>query len=172
MQMRKRFRRIKRFAYLGAFSGTVITARQARRRRAERAQSLGAPATWPPLQTVDEPPVAARGDVADAADRIDTFADVASDRSPASTATPTETAAEEATGGDAGWVAPDADGTCPMSHPIKANDNSMIYHQPGGRFYDRTRPERCYADPARAEADGYRAAKGATPGGEDSGAIE
>lgn len=56
------------------------------------------------------------------------------------------------------WVAP-VDGSCPDGYPIKANDNSGIYHVPGGRFYDRTVPERCYADAADAEADGYRAAK-------------
>lgn len=56
------------------------------------------------------------------------------------------------------WVEP-VDGTCPDGYPIKANDNSGIYHVPGGRFYDRTVPERCYADIAAAEADGYRAAK-------------
>ena len=56
------------------------------------------------------------------------------------------------------WVEPH-DGECPDGYPIKANDNSGIYHVPGGRFYDRTVPERCYADPAAAEADGYRAAK-------------
>ena len=55
---------------------------------------------------------------------------------------------------------PPVDGACPASHPIKANANSGIYHQPGGRFYDRTQAERCYADAAAAEADGYRAAKG------------
>ncbi len=56
------------------------------------------------------------------------------------------------------WVAP-ADGNCPAGYPIKANDNSGIYHRPGGRFYDRTIPERCYATPEHAEADGYRGAK-------------
>ena len=56
------------------------------------------------------------------------------------------------------WVAP-VDGACPASHPVKANDNSGIFHVPGGRFYDRTRPERCYATPEAATADGYRAAK-------------
>lgn len=56
------------------------------------------------------------------------------------------------------WVAP-VDGACPEGYPVKANDNSGIYHVPGGRFYERTVPERCYADPADAEADGYRAAK-------------
>jgi hypothetical protein len=56
------------------------------------------------------------------------------------------------------WV--DAvDGACPASHPVKAKVGSGIYHLPGGQFYERTRPERCYADAAAAEADGYRAAK-------------
>ncbi len=57
------------------------------------------------------------------------------------------------------WVSP-LDGVCPLTHPVKANDNSGIYHVPGGRFYDRTQAERCYRDAATAEADGYRAAKG------------
>lgn len=56
------------------------------------------------------------------------------------------------------WVAP-VDGRCPDGYPVKANDNSGIFHVPGGRFYDRTVPERCYADAADAEADGYRRAK-------------
>ena len=56
------------------------------------------------------------------------------------------------------WVDP-VDGRCPDGYPIKANDNSGIHHAPGGRFYDRTVPERCYADAEAAEADGYRAAK-------------
>ena len=56
------------------------------------------------------------------------------------------------------WVEP-VDGACPDTHPIKANNKSGIYHSPGGRFYDRTVPERCYARAEDAEADGYRAAK-------------
>jgi hypothetical protein len=56
------------------------------------------------------------------------------------------------------WMPP-VDGACPEGYPVKANDNSGIYHVPGGRFYDRTVPERCYADTDDAEADGYRAAK-------------
>ena len=55
-------------------------------------------------------------------------------------------------------VAP-VDGQCPEGYPVKANDNSGIYHLPGGRFYDRTVPERCYASAEGAEADGYRRAK-------------
>ena len=56
------------------------------------------------------------------------------------------------------WVEP-VDGACPSGYPVKGNANSGIYHVPGGRFYDRTVPERCYATAADAEADGYRAAK-------------
>jgi hypothetical protein len=56
------------------------------------------------------------------------------------------------------WVPP-IDGACPSGYPIKGNSNSRIYHVPGGRSYDRTVPERCYASAAGAEADGYRAAK-------------
>ncbi|MFN8022020.1 MAG: hypothetical protein U0Q03_10875 [Acidimicrobiales bacterium] len=56
------------------------------------------------------------------------------------------------------WVLP-VDGQCPDGYPVKANDNSGIYHVPGGRFYERTKPERCYVDAESAAADGYRAAK-------------
>jgi hypothetical protein len=57
------------------------------------------------------------------------------------------------------WVEP-VDGACPVTHPVKVTVTSGIYHVPGGRFFERTRPQRCYRDPAAAEADGYRAAKG------------
>ena len=56
------------------------------------------------------------------------------------------------------WIEP-VDGTCPLTHPVKGNANSHIYHVPGGRFYDTTVPERCYRDEAAAEADGMRASK-------------
>jgi hypothetical protein len=62
------------------------------------------------------------------------------------------------TTGVRGWVEPIA-GDCPPSHPVKVKDSSGIYHLPGGRFYDRMAPERCYSSPAAAEADGYRRAK-------------
>lgn len=56
------------------------------------------------------------------------------------------------------WVLP-VDGECPPGYPVKANDNSGIYHLPGGRSYDRTVAERCYASAEEAEADGYRPPK-------------
>ena len=58
------------------------------------------------------------------------------------------------------WVEA-VNGSCPPTHPIKVKTASGIYHVPGGQFYERTRPERCYVDAPAAEADGYRAAKAA-----------
>lgn len=58
-----------------------------------------------------------------------------------------------------GWADPLADGSCPIGHPVKANDKSGIFHLPGGRFYVRTKAQRCYSDAHTAQADGYRQAK-------------
>lgn len=51
--------------------------------------------------------------------------------------------------------------TCPATHPIKGNFTTYsgercIYHVPGGQFYSRTKPERCYAAAADAVKDGCR----------------
>lgn len=129
---------------------------------------------WPPLTTATAPSAGtpdastnghSAAPTAPAADRSNTAATT----STAHDAAPDETAVE--TPGDASdppgpltspdgatWV-PAVEGECPIEHPIKANDNSGIYHVPGGRFYDRTRAERCYARPEDADADGYRPAK-------------
>jgi hypothetical protein len=50
-------------------------------------------------------------------------------------------------------------GECPLSHPVKGKAASGIYHEPGGRNYERTRADRCYVDAAAAESDGMRASK-------------
>jgi hypothetical protein len=57
------------------------------------------------------------------------------------------------------WTEPNADGTCPPGHPIKAKLASGIYHAPGGANYARTKPDRCYVDEAAAAADGLRPSK-------------
>jgi hypothetical protein len=51
--------------------------------------------------------------------------------------------------------------TCPASAPIKGNFTTYsgercIYHMPGGEFYGRTKPERCYATEGDARQDGCR----------------
>ncbi len=57
------------------------------------------------------------------------------------------------------WKPINPDGTVPEGYPIKANSQSMIFHVPTGRFYERTKPERCYTTEAAAVADGYRRSK-------------
>lgn len=84
--------------------------------------------------------------------------DATTSNRPVAATAPATTVAGPASSADAKWVAP-VDGACPDGYPVKANDNSGIYHVPGGRFYDRTVPERCYAVGTDAETDGYRAAK-------------
>ncbi len=56
------------------------------------------------------------------------------------------------------WVEPTG-GVCPTTHPVKAKLRSKIFHLPGMLAYERTNPDRCYADPEAAEADGLRPAK-------------
>ncbi|MEO6987244.1 MAG: hypothetical protein ABI239_01195 [Aquihabitans sp.] len=56
------------------------------------------------------------------------------------------------------WSAPVA-GACPDGYPIKANLRSGIFHLPGMSAYERTSPDRCYANAEGAEADGLRIAK-------------
>ena len=57
------------------------------------------------------------------------------------------------------WLPGNDDGSTPASHPVKVKESSGIFHVPGGRFYDRTKPDRCYPTAAAAEADGYRRSK-------------
>lgn len=126
---------LRRVFLLALLAGGGYAAWTAWQRRNESAPS---PPEWPPLQPAAETASAGRveADVGDSA--------------------PTEDVGDAAPVPD--WVEP-VDGTCPVSHPIKANDNSKIFHLPGGRFYDRTAPERCYATEDAAVRDGYRAAK-------------
>ncbi|HMG27817.1 MAG TPA: hypothetical protein VKH36_13500 [Acidimicrobiia bacterium] len=98
------------------------------------------PAPYPPKPRVDNPSPSAPV----AAEPVTATEPVAAQAARASTA------------GDS-WVEP-ADGTCPASHPVKAKMSSGIFHVEGGLNYDRIHPDRCYRDPAAAEADGLRKA--------------
>ena len=75
-------------------------------------------------------------------------------------AEPSEPATQAApTDGAPSWVPANADGSAPDTHPVKAKTSSGIFHLPGGRFYDRTKADRCYPTAAAAEMDGYRQSK-------------
>ena len=158
MPVRKKLRRIKRLGYLGLLVGAVVALRRAKAARDARTV-LGPPATWPPLEP-SEAPVAAVGDLA--ADTPPTPVAIRTSPTASDELVPSEepVAAVGTLAADdlPAWVPPQ-DGGCPQSHPIKANGNSGIFHEPGGQHYERTHAERCYVDAAAAEADCYRAAK-------------
>lgn len=59
----------------------------------------------------------------------------------------------------AGWVDGGDGLTQPEGYPIKVNTRSGIYHEPGGRVYERTHADRWYRSADAAEADGFRPSK-------------
>lgn len=133
--MRRLLRRALILVILGGGAYALIK----RRQTAQQQDTVASEPSWPPFDSV------VRG-FAVVSDASDTPGSEASSNPVGSTP-----AAQR-------WVTP-IDGMCPGSHPVKANDNSGIFHVPGGRFYNRTVPERCYANAEDATVDGYRPAK-------------
>ncbi|MET2011932.1 carboxypeptidase regulatory-like domain-containing protein [Microbacterium chocolatum] len=74
-------------------------------------------------------------------------------------ATVTKTSAASAVIGYPSRTTPTSEWNCPSWAPIKGNKSSMIYHMPGQRFYDRTKPEDCFRTESAAVSAGYRKAK-------------
>ena len=138
-------RRVLFLALLGFGAAAIVRRRSAAHSEASAAaRGDTGGAEWPPLRpALTVPPVAAP-----------TAASLATTDSPAGTDEPLVAPLLDGST----WVPP-VDGTCPAGFPVKANANSRIFHVPGGRFYERTVPERCYTTPQSAEADGYRPAK-------------
>ncbi|MEO5839914.1 MAG: hypothetical protein ABIQ73_16215 [Acidimicrobiales bacterium] len=126
------FRRIRRLLFLASAAGAIVRFAMARRPKPQ--SSAPKAPEWTPLKA----------------------ASTSTTKTDATTAAPSDTA--PATAAAAEWIPP-VEGACPLSHPVKGNVNSGIYHVPGGRFYDSTVPERCYRDESAAEADGLRASK-------------
>jgi hypothetical protein len=143
---------LRRLFWLALLGGAGFAGWSAWQRRSETVGVVGTP-VWPPF----EPTVtaAAANPAAAAPLATDETATEAATEAPVDT---DDGSADASHAHPVRWVAP-VDGECPPGYPIKANDNSGIFHVPGGRFYARTVPERCYADAADAEADGYRRAK-------------
>lgn len=132
-------RRITRLILLLALGGALFAAaRSLRRRRTAAANAAARSPEWPPFEPRVQPG-AAPASVQDAAE-------------------PSIAKSDEQTVEAPAWLSLE-DGACPDGYPIKANDNSRIYHVPGGRSYERTIAERCYATAQAAERDGYRRAK-------------
>jgi len=149
-------RRIVWVVGLGAFAGVGVAWWRDR-----DDESAAGPAVWPPLAPDTLTP-------GGSAPRTNISAATPADLMPVPSTTAGTSSVVNAlvdspearsASGDGGWVEPAADGSCPIGHPIKANDNSGIFHVPDGRFYERTNAERCYSTPEAAAADGYRRAK-------------
>lgn len=84
-------------------------------------------------------------------------------RTASTPAAPAKRAAKKSAGGRAAsapapWIDP-VGGVCPPSHPIKAKLSSKIFHLPGMFAYERTVPDRCYAESDQAVRDGFRQAR-------------
>ncbi len=131
--------------------------------RDRRATPSGAPAEWPPLEPDTAAPASPAGVAAARsapAEPAPPSEPVPADAAPEpAAATADEPTAPSRSPGSPPWVEPADDGSCPDGYPVKAKTGSGIFHLPGGRFYDRTKPDRCYASAAAAEADGYRRSK-------------
>jgi hypothetical protein len=128
--------------------------------------------SWPPLEPAPSPARTVPAPPASAPKKAATAAKAPTARKPAAAKPAARKAAApkpaarkpvngteraEAAAVTEAWVAPVA-GACPAGYPVKAT-RSGVFHVPGGTFYERTTPERCYATPAAAETDGYRASK-------------
>ena len=62
-------------------------------------------------------------------------------------------------GSTAAWPLAGDRHPCPQSRPVKGNEDSMIAHEPGDRYYGVTNPEQCFASMGSAVAAGFRPAK-------------
>lgn len=50
--------------------------------------------------------------------------------------------------------------SCPDLHPVKGNINregQRIFHVAGQKYYEQTKPEKCFSSPEAALAEGFRA---------------
>lgn len=135
--LRSALRRLTKATLVGALAALV--AAWFRCREPDGEDRLPGVAEWPPLAedpgVITAPP----------------------DNDPGTITEPSDGSAAPAPAGD--WLPPEADGSCPISHPIKVKLRSGIYHTPNGASYERTNADRCYGGPDAAEADGYRASK-------------
>ncbi len=127
-------RLLRRTALLAIVAGIILTLwRAAQRRHAERGVEWdSAPFPFPPVPRTEA----------------------------GETGEPEEPRDSTTTAVTGAWVEPGGDPVaCPATHPVKAKLTSGIFHEPGGRNYDRVKPDRCYTDAAAAKADGLRPPK-------------
>jgi hypothetical protein len=152
---------------VGLIGGAIAAAYKAMQGRGttEPASATAAP-TWTPIPDAEPvvvpprpAPTAAPARPAPPPRPKVSVADLQEAPAPAPTPAPAKKASTPRPKKPAPWVEPNADGSAPETHPIKAKMASGIFHVPGGFNYARTKPDRCYRDVAAAEADGLRPSK-------------
>jgi hypothetical protein len=156
--VRRLFRLVLRLSVLGGIGYAVVKVLQ----RRDDGRALAPAPTWPPVTPSSRPDPLPRAEpsAAPAAPKavvVPPAPGKAEKVEHAEQATPPPKPA--APKGGQTWVAPSSDGICPSSHPIRAKLTSKLFHLPGMFAYDRTKPDRCYANESDAEADGLRKAK-------------
>lgn len=82
--------------------------------------------------------------------------------------------ASSSTGQTGVSVAPASASACPDDHPVKGyssrhSDGPGVYYAPGSTFYDRVKPERCFASEEAARQAGYRAGRQDRAPAQDAG---
>ena len=147
--MKPMLARVFRLIKIGAVVGAIVGA--VRMVLGRRQPPVTGEASWP---TLAERAAAAQDQPSQPA------ADKPAGQSPEESVAPAEQAdqADDEPAASEDWVEP-VDGACPATHPVKGKPGSGIFHLPGGLFYDRTVPDRCYRSAEAAEADGLRPAK-------------
>lgn len=169
----------------GLLLAAVLLVRRTVRLRDEGARVVPSPDRWPPISTIPTgdgpavvPPTVPRtadpiappndtpqgvalslptaegtappGDVPDAVATDTADGTAPPDDLPEGVATDNPTSSPAT----AAWLPP-VDGRCPPTHLIKVKEASGIYHLPGMLNYERTKPDRCYADESAAVTDGF-----------------
>lgn len=160
--IRRSFRIGLRVGLLGGIAAGVVKIVQSRRSPSPVVDAPAPPpaaapeAEWPPIQAEPTPVEAEVPAVQAEAETAAPVRKAAAKKAPATkkAAPRTRKAAAPATA----WIEPTG-AVCPPSHPVKAKLSSRLYHMPGMFAYARTVPDRCYATPETAEADGLVKAK-------------
>jgi large subunit ribosomal protein L22 len=148
----------------GAGRGRPQSSSASRRARVERSRRRTA-----------EQEAAAEETVADATEPEAVVDETVADVDDAVTAPATIEVAEGLEPGPyAGSVLPTEDGEAPEGYPIKGNEGSMLYHEPGTRYYGATKAEMWFDTVESAEAAGFAAPGTTKPdaGADDEPAIE
>lgn len=146
----RRFRPFRLGLWLGAIGAAVWFVQRYQRNRAELVPHA-------PSVPIARPEVVEVGQVEQPGEpEVGTVDVPPATKKSAKKATPKKAAPKQV---PAAWVAPDEEGICPSSHPVKAKLSSKLFHLPGMLAYARTKPDRCYRDEVAAEADGLTKAK-------------